>query len=366
MLNQVWHSFEVIILASNDDEDPSDIDYRKGNERYEKGDFDKAIEYYSKAIDESRENNPNLHKYFYNRGLACACLERYQQALSDVQKVLELKPDFAEAYYILGLCYEYMQMLDQAIEQYKKALDRNPDFKDAKNRLELAESKKRERINQPSKPSQQDHSETLKRVRILEEQGSYGEALTIIEEARKNDPDNFKLLGPRRILIEKIRANKCEVIFGLEELKDTFDRIVICPLIYANHHLYQVPIVQSSKGMILYGPPGCGKNLFVRVMAKRAGITLIEVVLSEILSMWSGESEKHLTAVFENAIELAKSGKPVMLFFDEVDAIGFARGLAQELDEASWSRHLRSTFLRLFNEVEDIPNLMIIGATNCF
>jgi SpoVK/Ycf46/Vps4 family AAA+-type ATPase len=355
-----------VIVLTTDGIDSSNSFYQEGNEYYEKGQFDKAIDLYTKAIDSSHEDNLDLYKYYYNRGLAKACQENYLDALLDVRKVLELKPGFAEGYYILGLCHEYLEELDTAIRQYKQALQINPDFRDAKSRLELAESKKREQFSQPSRPSQQDHSETLKRVRRLEEQGSYGEALIAIEGARKKDPDNFKLLGPRRILIEKIRANKCEVIFGLEELKDTFDKLVICPLLYADHSLYQAPIVQSSKGMILYGPPGCGKNLFVRVMAKTAGITLIEVVLSEILSMWSGESEKRLTAVFENAIDLARTGKPVMLFFDEVDAIGFARGLAQEPDEASWSRYLRSTFLRLFNEVEDIPNLMVVGATNCF
>lgn len=355
-------------MLTADDIDSSDSFYREGNEYYEKGMFSEAIRFYSKAIDGSHEDNLDLHKYYYNRGLAKACLEAYLEALLDLRKVVELRPGFAEGYYVLGLCHEYLRELDTAIRQYKQALQINPDYKDAKNRLKLAESKKTEQVSQPQppRPNHQDHTETLNRVRRLEEKGSYGQALIAIEGAMKKDPDNFKLLGPRRILIEKIRANKCEVIFGLEELKDTFDRTVICPLVHANHPLYQVPVVQSSKGMILYGPPGCGKNLFVRVMAKRAGITLIEVVLSEILSMWSGESEKRLTAVFDKAIELARNGKPVMLFFDEVDAIGFARGLAQEPDEASWSRHLRSTFLRLFNEVEDVPNLMIVGATNCF
>jgi len=55
-----------------------------------------------------------------------------------------------------------------------------------------------------------------------------------------------------------------------------------------------------------------------------------------------------------------------MLFIDELDALGFSRGLTPETGEASWHRDLSTTFLRLFNEVEKIPNIVIVGATNCF
>jgi SpoVK/Ycf46/Vps4 family AAA+-type ATPase len=357
---------EVSELAS-DDVDAADDYYREGNRFYEKGDFDNAIELYNRAIECSPPDNPHLYKYHYNRGLAHACKEEYVEALSDVQKVVNLMPDFAEAYHILGLIYEYMHQLDAAIAQYKIALEKNPDFTDAKNRLEGCYSKKSKPAEfQSSKPSCQDHSETLNKVGTLEKQGSYGEALMLLEKALRKDVDNFNLLLRRRILLEKIRENKCDVVFGLEEFKDTFDKLVICPLVYRDHVLYQAHIVQSSKGLILYGPPGCGKNLVVRAMAKEAGIKLIEVVLSEILNMYQGESEKRLTQVFREAIDAATAGQPVMLFIDEVDALGFARGMTAGPEETSWSRYLIATFLRLFNEIEYIPNLVVVGATNSF
>lgn len=360
---------DIALDDAPDDEDSPDYYYRRGNEYYERGAFETAIEHYTKAISMSPDTNPDLHKYYYNRGLAYACLENYQKALLDVQKTATLKPDFAEAQYILGLCYEYMHMMDVAIEQYKKALTINPDFSDAKNRLERCESNKNKPKSETlisSKPSNIDYSEVLERVSRLEREGRYGEALDAVEDVLKNDRDNFNLLLCRRILVEKVSEHDCEVVFGLEELKDAFDRLVVCPLKHAKHPLYQAPIVQSSKGITLHGPPGCGKNLFVKNAAKKAGIILIEVVLSEILSMWSGESEKRLTAVFNEAISIAKTGKPVMLFIDELDALGFARSMTPEAHEASWQRELPATFLRLFNEVEKIPNLVIVGATNCF
>jgi transitional endoplasmic reticulum ATPase len=174
------------------------------------------------------------------------------------------------------------------------------------------------------------------------------------------------LLIARRIILEKLHLNECEVVFGLEELEDLFDRLVLCPLRYAGEPLYQVPIVQASKGIMLHGPPGCGKNLFIRHIARKAGITLIEIVLSDVLSMWSGQSEKNLAAIFERAKEIAREGTPVMLFIDELDALGFTRGLTPAQDEAEYRRHLQATFLRLFNEIEKIPNIIVVGATNCF
>jgi SpoVK/Ycf46/Vps4 family AAA+-type ATPase len=352
---------------ATEDEDAADDYYREGNRFYEKGDFDNAIAFYTKAIECSSSNNPNLYKYHYNRGLAHACKEEYVKALSDVQKVIDLMPGFAEANLILGLIYEYMHQLDDAISQYRIALKKNPDFADAKNRLELAYSKKSKPAEiRWSKPSCEDHSGTLNKAAVLEEQGSYGEALMLLEEALRKDVDNFNLLLHRRILLDKIRGNKCEVVFGLEEFKDTFDKLVICPLLYRDDILYQAQVVQSSKGLILYGPPGCGKNLVVREMAREAGLRLMQVVLSEILNMYQGESEKRLTQIFHEAIEAAMTGQPVMLFIDEVDALGFARGMTAGPEEPSWSRHLIATFLRLFNEIEDIPNLVVVGATNSF
>jgi transitional endoplasmic reticulum ATPase len=281
--------------------------------------------------------------------------------------VIHYKPDFAEAYYILGLAYQYMDELDKAIEQYNEAIKRNPDFTDAKNKLELCESKKKNRRETiQSKPNACDYSEVLKEISSLEKQGNYSDALMNIEEKRKKAPDDFTLLLAKRIIVEKLRLKESEVVFGLEELEDTFDRLVICPLRYADDPLYQVPIVQASKGIMLHGPPGCGKNLFVRYITRKAEITLIEIVLSDVLSMWCGESEKRLTAIFEKAIEMARGGTLVMLFIDELDALGFARGLTPAQDEAEYRRHFQATFLRLFNEVEKIPNIIVIGATNCF
>jgi tetratricopeptide (TPR) repeat protein len=128
--------------GEENEEESADYYYRKANNFYEHGEFENAIELYNKAIAKARQDDP-IYKYYYNRGLSYACLERYAEAQADILKVIELKPDFAEGYYILGLTKEYTGKLQEAIKAYEKALELNPNFKDAQNRKELVVSKKR-------------------------------------------------------------------------------------------------------------------------------------------------------------------------------------------------------------------------------
>jgi SpoVK/Ycf46/Vps4 family AAA+-type ATPase len=74
-------------------------------------------------------------------------------------------------------------------------------------------------------------------------------------------------------------------------------------------------------GLLLYGPPGCGKTFIARATAGELGAKFISVGLSEVLDMWFGESEKHLHEIFETA----RRSAPAVLFFDEVDAFGQKR-----------------------------------------
>ncbi len=127
----------------------------------------------------------------------------------------------------------------------------------------------------------------------------------------------------------------------------------------------------ASRGnsMLLYGPPGCGKTLISEAIAYEAKynsdieesygeVKFLEIKGSDVLSKYSGESEKRVEAVFEKAHGIAQEGFAV-LFFDEVDTLVPDRG------DDSLQRHERSltnAFLQEMNEIED--NLLVIGATN--
>jgi SpoVK/Ycf46/Vps4 family AAA+-type ATPase len=351
------------MLKGNEKKTADDF-YKEANDLYERGEFEKAIFLYNEAI--MREP---VYKYIYNRGLCYACLERYQEAQVDILKVLELKPNFAEGWYILGLTKEYLQDLDGAIEMYEKALELNPDSKDAQNRKELIASKRRNHDSYciskagSSEAVSHEYAATLDQVRNQEKEGKFEEALELVEEKLKKDPDDFQLLLSKRVIMAKIEASsKPEIVCGLEEAKDEIDMFIIKPLTNPSM-LYKAKIAQSSKGVLLHGPPGCGKNHITINTAKKAGIEIIEVVLSEILNMWAGESEKRLKVLFDEAKDKAKKGKPTILFVNELDALGLARNMIPDR-EASWSRDLRNTFRVLIDDVKKIPNLIIVGATN--
>lgn len=329
--------------------------YRRGNEYYERGDFEKAIEFYSQALKLRRTN----YKIYYNRGLAFACLEEYNKAIEDFRKVIGLNENLAEVYYVEGLCFEFQDMMKSAVIDYKKALQLDPDFHDAKKHLDSYESKM-------SAKSDSDPTEIIERANLFEEHGLHVQASEILEEGLRDDPDNIKLLLRKRVKNEKSRhLSKVETVCGLDKLKEKFDLLITFPLKNSRHPLYSAPIAQTCKGILIYGPPGCGKTLSVNSLAKKVGLTLLEVVLSEVLNLYLGESEKRLTAVFNEARTIAKGGTPVLLFIDEVDALGHMRDQTPtDSVDTACLHNLISTFLRLFNEIQDIPNIIVVGATN--
>ena len=133
---------------------------------------------------------------------------------------------------------------------------------------------------------------------------------------------------------------------GLDALKKTIHRTIILPL--ARPELYERYGRRVGGGILLYGPPGCGKTLVARATAGESGLPFISVRLEEILDPYLGVSERNLHAIFEEA----RLRAPCILFLDEIDALGYARHrhntsstralvdlLLQELDHSGSSNH---------------------------
>jgi DNA helicase TIP49 (TBP-interacting protein) len=91
-----------------------------------------------------------------------------------------------------------------------------------------------------------------------------------------------------------VACSKPDTLCGLDGVKDMCDRDFVSKIRNFRHPVYRARIVQSSFGMTLHGPPGCGKTSILVSIAKENGIEVVEIVLSEILSMWSGESGKRI------------------------------------------------------------------------
>lgn len=110
------------------------------------------------------------------------------------------------------------------------------------------------------------------------------------------------------------------------------------------------------KGVILYGPPGCGKTLLVSALASEINAEFMHIKSTDIVSKWYGEAEQNLKAIFDQA--KARGGK-VVLFFDEIDGLFPDREGAYEATQKTVS-----VFLDNIGGLEDNDNIMIVAATN--
>ncbi len=148
---------------------------------------------------------------------------------------------------------------------------------------------------------------------------------------------------------------KFENVGGMEEVKKEIDLKIIQPL--KHPELYKAYGKKTGGGILLYGPPGCGKTYLAKATAGQVNARFISVSLNDILDMWVGNSEKNLHEIFE----LARQSTPCVLFFDEIDALGASRS---DMKQSS-GRHLINQFLQELDGLEsDNEGVLILGATN--
>jgi len=148
---------------------------------------------------------------------------------------------------------------------------------------------------------------------------------------------------------------KFEDVGGMKRVKDEISIKIIQPL--QNPDLYKAYGKKIGGGILLYGPPGCGKTFIAKATAGEINAKFINIGLHDILDMWMGNSEKNLHGIFE----MARQNTPCVLFFDEVDAMGASRSDMKQ----SGMRHVINQFLAEMDGVErDNEGVLILAATN--
>ena len=157
----------------------------------------------------------------------------------------------------------------------------------------------------------------------------------------------------------RLDAERSDVTFadvgGMEDLKEEIRRKLIYPL--QQPDLYAAYGKRAGGGLLLYGPPGCGKTHLARATAGEVDAAFVPVGLHDVLDMWIGESEKRLHGVFE----AARAEAPCVLFFDEVDALGASRSDLRQ----SGGRHVINQFLSELDGVDDAnEGVLVLAATN--
>ncbi len=173
------------------------------------------------------------------------------------------------------------------------------------------------------------------------------------------------------LVLEEVPDVDYEHIGGLgteiEQVRDAVELPFLHPQIFAEYKL------SAPKGVLLYGPPGCGKTLIAKAVAnsiakklghltgKQVRSFFLHVKGPELLNKYVGESERQVREVFKKAKERAADGNPVIVFFDEMDALFRTRGTGVSSDIEST---IVPQFLSEIDGVERLRNVIVIGASN--
>ncbi|XP_043957923.1 outer mitochondrial transmembrane helix translocase isoform X1 [Gambusia affinis] len=146
-------------------------------------------------------------------------------------------------------------------------------------------------------------------------------------------------------------------IAGLDEVITELKETVILP-VEKRHLFLNSKLLQPPKGVLLYGPPGCGKTLIAKATAKEAGFRFVNLQPSTLTDKWYGESQKLAAAVFSLAVKL----QPSIIFIDEIDS--FLRSRSNSDHEAT--AMMKAQFMSLWDglDTDHHYQVIIMGATN--
>ena len=150
-----------------------------------------------------------------------------------------------------------------------------------------------------------------------------------------------------------------DAVGGLEQTKTKLQRAIVWPLSHPNRFRHFG--AAASRGVVLHGPPGCGKTLLAKAVATECKANFITVQSTDLLTAYVGESEAHVREIFEKA----RSVRPCVIFIDEVDAIATTRtGGVSESSHGGASDGVVSALLSELDKISAMAGVVVIGATN--
>ena len=184
------------------------------------------------------------------------------------------------------------------------------------------------------------------------------ELLEQIQVTKKDFDQALKEVMPsgiREVFVE-VPNVKWEEIGGLDDIKQQLIEAVEWPI--SHPKIFTRMGINPPKGILLYGPPGCGKTLLARAVATESQANFISIKGPELLSKWVGESEKAIREVFRKA----KMAAPCIIFFDEFDSIAPSRG--RHTSDSGVTEKVLSQFLTELDGLEVNKDIVVIAATN--
>ena len=191
----------------------------------------------------------------------------------------------------------------------------------------------------------------------VEEERVPPEILEKMEVTMDDFSNAFREVTPtamREVYIE-VPSVHWDEVGGLDEVKEALREAVEWPI--KKPEIFTSMGITPPKGVLLYGPPGCGKTLLARVVATESEANFISIKGPEIFSKWVGESEKAIREIFRKA----RTASPAVIFLDEVDSIVPRRGGGSD---SGVSERVISQLLTELDGLEPLQNVVVIAATN--
>ncbi|MHC1590738.1 MAG: AAA family ATPase, partial [Candidatus Helarchaeales archaeon] len=191
----------------------------------------------------------------------------------------------------------------------------------------------------------------------LDEQFIPQEILDALRVTREDFLEARKVVEPstlREVIIE-IPNIKWEDVGGLHEIKEKLKETVEWPL--KTPEVFKEIGIRPPRGILLFGPPGCGKTLLAKAVATESQANFISIRGPEVFSKWVGESEKAIREVFRKA----RTAAPSIIYFDELDAVAPRRGA---YSGSQVYESVLNQILSEFDGLEDLKNVVVVASTN--
>jgi transitional endoplasmic reticulum ATPase len=265
---------------------------------------------YKFVLDHQPENIPakiGLAKVYFEQ-------QKYSIVIVIGEEVIDGRPNDVNLLMLISKSLLRNGENSKAIDFYKRALALNPSLSDTE-------------LDQQLRKPNTTQGEVEALLNSIEEEGGNLEKPTV----------NFDDVG------------------GMNKVKEEIRIKIIQPLLHPE--LYKAYGKKTGGGILLFGPPGCGKTHLARATAGQINASFISVGIHDVLDMWSGGSEQKLHELFE----MARRRTPCVLFFDEIDALGASRSDMRH----SSSKTLINQFLTEMDGIDQSnEGVLILGATN--
>ena len=310
------------------------------------------------ALAVSPANVPLLMLY------AQACIDElsFDEARRAYEQVLAREPERVEAKLGIAQLLQLTGHISEAIVRTEALVQADPKLAEGwllLSRLELADGDRRSAVEHYQKalqlrPALKDNA--LEKLVGLSGRTIQAAPAGSTENEQWQEEDDYDEFSTERLTDEVSRpAISFADVGGMEEVKEEIRMKIIYPL--QNRDLFRAYGKKIGGGVLLYGPPGCGKTLISQATAGEIRSNFISVALHQILDLYIGNSEKNLHQLFQ----LARDHAPAILFFDEVDALAADR---KDLRESGMRTLINQFLAEMDGNVANNEGILILGATN--